>query len=273
MKNLRILDPKYPKGRITHALFDFDGTISLIRYGWQEVMQELMEEAIAGTREEAGPGLRREISRYIDESTGILTIRQMQWLEDAVRRWKMNDVVFTAKKYKARYNQRLLDRKVKRRVDLLGSDGERERFLVKGVVDFLDLLKERGTKLFLASGTDDVYVRREASLLGVDGFFEGRIFGALDDTEEYTKENIIRRVLAEELSGDRADIMMVAGDGPVEVRAAKDYGAVALGVASDEAAGCGWNERKADRLTAAGADILIPDFSEAGPLVALIGGG
>jgi phosphoglycolate phosphatase-like HAD superfamily hydrolase len=95
----------------------------------------------------------------------------------------------------------------------------------------------------------------------------------LDDTEEFTKENIIRRILDEELSGHGEDVMVVAGDGPVEVRAAKDYGAVALGVASDEAAGCGWNEKKADRLAKAGADILIPDFSEAEPLVALIEGG
>ena len=43
MQRIRILNPAFKRGRVTHALFDFDGTISLIRYQWEEVMQELME--------------------------------------------------------------------------------------------------------------------------------------------------------------------------------------------------------------------------------------
>jgi hypothetical protein len=64
--------------------------------------------------------------------------------------------------------------------------------------------------------------------------------------------------------------MLVAGDGPVEIRAAREHGAVALGVASDEEKGRGWNPRKAERLEKAGAHMLIPDFREADAVLALI---
>ena len=35
---LEIICDRVPRGHIRHALFDFDGTLSLIRAGWQEVM-------------------------------------------------------------------------------------------------------------------------------------------------------------------------------------------------------------------------------------------
>ena len=35
---IEILDPRVGRGRIRYALFDFDGTLSLIREGWQQVM-------------------------------------------------------------------------------------------------------------------------------------------------------------------------------------------------------------------------------------------
>ena len=58
------------------------------------------------------------------------------------------------------------------------------------------------------------------------------------------------------------------GDGPVEIREAKAVGAIAVGVAVDEIQRQGWSERKRTRLT--DADILIPDFSDMGPLQELL---
>ena len=269
-RDLLINDASYPRGRISHTLFDFDGTISLIRYGWEEVMQELMEEMIAGSREKAPRELREEIALYIDESTGILTIYQMQWLEEAVRRWGMNPEVLSAKEYKRIYNERLLEKKVDQRVGSIRDGASLQRFLLAGAREFLSKLREQDVRLYLASGTDHVYVEREARLLGMDRIFGERIYGALDDTEEYTKENIIRRLLETELTAGEGAVMLVAGDGPVEIRAARDHGAVALGVASDEEKGQGWNPRKAERLENAGAHILIPDFREADAVLALI---
>ena len=56
-------------------------------------------------------------------------------------------------------------------------------------------------------------------------------------------------------------------DDEVEIRNAKANGAIAVGVASDEVKGHGWNEAKVDRLTKADCDILIPDFSNSDELL------
>ena len=39
---IEVIDAAIERGRIRHALFDFDGTISLIRQGWQGVMVPMM---------------------------------------------------------------------------------------------------------------------------------------------------------------------------------------------------------------------------------------
>lgn len=275
MRDVKILNRSFPRGRITHALFDFDGTVSLIRFGWEEVMQKLMEETIACDAKRVTPELRRHIREYIDESTGILTIYQMQWLAEAVKRHGLNDTLLSAKQYKDIYNKRLLEAKVRARLD--DHRGQESKLILKGAGEFLNLLSKSGVELLLASGTDDIYVQREAAFLNVAYLFGGRIYGAKDDTEEFSKENIIRRSLREESRtlgkgavSKESRIVAVFGDGPVEIRAAKGYGALAVGVASDESVGSGWNPRKIKRLTDAGADIIIPDFAEGRELLALI---
>ena len=59
------------------ALFDFDGTISLIREGWQEVMVPYFCEVIEalGTGE-SEDGIREEVTEFVDRLTGKQTIFQ-----------------------------------------------------------------------------------------------------------------------------------------------------------------------------------------------------
>ena len=105
----------------------------------------------------------------------------------------------------------------------------------------------------------------EAQVLGVAGYFNGGIYGALDkgaldEIEAHSKERIIQRILDENgLSGAE---LLVVGDGPVEIREARARGAIALGVASDEVNRQGWNPHKLKRLESAGADLLIADFRQ-----------
>ena len=80
---LEVIHPDVALGRVRHALFDFDGTISVIRRGWENVMIPLMVEMIT----DGYPvplDLETEVIDYVDRSTGILTIKQMEWLADAV---------------------------------------------------------------------------------------------------------------------------------------------------------------------------------------------
>ena len=43
--------PVSPRPRISHAIFDFDGTVSWLRHGWPEIMRELFREYLT-----PGPG-------------------------------------------------------------------------------------------------------------------------------------------------------------------------------------------------------------------------
>ena len=254
---LQVPNPAVRLGHTRHALFDFDGTISTIRRGWETIMIPLMVEAICNGRPPT-PDIVAEVTEYVDRSTGILTIRQMEWLVEAVRRHGLARAPRTAREYKRTYNERLL-RPVRERLRLMdGSPVGRDTFLITGACAFLQGLHDQGVTLYLASGTDQAYVVEEAAALGVAGFFGERIYGARDDTGAYTKERLIGHILDEH--GLRGEELLVVGDGPVEIRHAKARGAVALGVAADEERGQGLDPRKHWRLLKAGADLIVTDF-------------
>ena len=86
--------------------------------------------------------------------------------------------------------------------------------------------------LYLASGTDIAFVRREAEFLGLTPFFGPHIYGALDDYQNFSKKMIIERILRENnLHGEE---LLGFGDGFVEIEEVKRVGGVAVAVASDE---------------------------------------
>jgi phosphoglycolate phosphatase-like HAD superfamily hydrolase len=66
------------------VIFDFDGTISTLRQGWEEIMEPLMIEMITGGGL-PDDQLTREVKEYIDESTGIQTIFQMQGFDAPIQ--------------------------------------------------------------------------------------------------------------------------------------------------------------------------------------------
>jgi phosphoglycolate phosphatase-like HAD superfamily hydrolase len=167
--------------------------------------------------------------------------------------------------YKAVYNDALMemvnDRMARiRRGELAPSD-----FIMKGAIPFLEALRARGVTLFLASGTDEADVIREAEALGYAGLFDGGIHGAKPGSRADSKEAVIRDIIAQIQAADAgADgaAYLVVGDGPVEIRLARRLGGLALGVASDEARRFGWNDAKRRRVIRAGAHAVLPDFSQ-----------
>ncbi len=266
---LEILHPEVRTGQTRCALFDFDGTLSVIRRGWERIMISLMIEMISDGNS-IPLGIERTVEEYVDHSTGILTIKQMQWLEEAVRRYGRASRVLTASEYKQIYNERLL---CPVRMRLNGGDGRPvapDELMIAGARDFLEKLAARGVRLFLASGTDQEYVQEEAHILGIDGLFKGQIYGARGDSEVDSKELVIERILKENhLAGEE---LLVVGDGPVEIRYARQVGAVALGVAADEDTRQTLSPRKRARLAEAGADLLVTNFLQADTLVDLFCG-
>jgi phosphoglycolate phosphatase len=258
------------RGRIHSALFDFDGTLSLIRQGWQEVMISMMTEILSQLepgRPEAG--VRNHVKEYVTRLTGKQTIYQMIQLADEVRLRGGSPQDPLA--YKHMYHDRLWSQIKKRVQDLESGACSPEDWLVPGSAEILDNLKERGIRLLLASGTDEVFVKREADLLGLTLYFQNRVYGALDQYRLFSKRMVIQRVVSEQ--GLKGSEFVGFGDGYVEIENTKEVGGTAVGIASDEERRCGLVDHwKRERLIAAGADIITPDFSEQDALLAFLTG-
>ena len=115
---------------------------------------------------------------------------------------------------------------------------------VPGTHELLDNLRRRGLKLYLASGTDVAFVKKEAALLGLQEFFGAHIYGALDDYQNFSKKMIVERILREnDLHGEE---LLGFGDGFVEIEEIKRAGGVAVAVASDEVKRSGINVSPAE---------------------------
>ena len=253
------------RGRFKYGLFDFDGTVSLMREGWQQVMGPLMAELICGGAEPT-PEINQAVADYIDESTGINTILQMEHLVKMVHEYGMvpEDQILDAHGYKKIYNDRLMERVRERIADLQSGVLKPVDVTVKGSLDFVKALHDRGLQMYIYSGTDRDDVRNESGLVGAAQYFT-EIWGALHTYAESNKEMIIKKIIAEhKLHGSE---VLVVGDGPVEIRLAHEHECVSIGVCSDEERGFGWNDEKRQRLTKAGADILIADFGEWAALI------
>jgi phosphoglycolate phosphatase-like HAD superfamily hydrolase len=243
---------------VRHVLFDFDGTLSVLRQGWEEVMIPLMVEAICGEEIVTG-AIEQEVREYVDRSTGILTIRQMQWLAEAVQRHGIARQVLAPGAYKALYLSRLMVFVRQRMAGLESGECKPSDYMIAGAGEFLHGQAEQGMRLYLASGTDHVDVLNEANALGLLPYFDGGVYGALDANEDHAKERVIQRILDENhLSGSE---LLVIGDGPVEIREGAARGALTWGIASDEVRRSGWNDKKMERLAQAGADLISADFT------------
>ena len=256
------------RGRYRHVLFDFDGTLSLIREGWPQVMIPMMVEILLETpRHEPEEALYGIVEDFVMRLNGKQTIYQMMQLADevATRGGRPREPLA----YKAMYHERLMNRIRRRRERLARDPSARESMLVPGSLDILDALAARGLTLYVASGTDRHYVEEEVALLGLGGTFGDRVYGALEAYECFSKKQVIAQLLeANALSGDD---LLAFGDGFVEIENTKAAGGTAVAVASDEAGRSGrpdpWKRR---RLVGVGADLVIPDFREWPALLAYL---
>ncbi len=259
-----------PKTEFKSALFDFDGTVSLIRQGWQEIMIPYFTEVLGAVKgkDETIEDIEKIVCDFVDTLTGKQTIFQCIRLDEEVvkRGGKHVDPV----EYKHEYLRRLGE-KIKDRIEGLENGTIKpEELTVPGIVGLVNALKKKGITCRLASGTDEKDVLHEASLLGLDKLFDGKVYGAHDHVLECSKELVIKSLIEEE--GIRPEELISFGDGYVEIELVKNLGGYAVGVATDEVNKKGVNEWKRNRLKSAGADMIIPDFVGYERLIRYIGG-
>ena len=269
---------EFPSGlRITHAIFDHDGTISTLRQGWHLVMEPMMIKAILGPRyQSADESLYQRVvqtvRKFIDDSTGIQTLVQMQGLVAMVREFECTpgSEILDERGYKAIYNEALM-RMVRDRVaKLRRGELSVEDFCLKNAVPLLERLHRAGVRLYLASGTDQEDVIDEAKALGYAGLFDGGIYGSVGDVKQEAKRIVLDRILGD-IGPEVVRSLVTFGDGPVEIRETHKRGGLTIGVASDEIRRYGLDASKRARLIRAGADMIVPDYSQLPQLLRLLG--
>lgn len=254
-----------PRPGISHVLFDFDGTLSLIREGWPQVMVPMFVEMLPALPNESEEARRQLCFEDIMRLNGKQTIYQMIQLADRIK--ERGGTPQEPLWYKHEYLRRL-DERIRHRTDgLRKGDFKPDDFLVFGARALMESLQQRGLTLYLASGTDEKFVKAEADLLDLTRYFGRHIYGALDDYKQFSKKMVIERILREnQIAGEQ---LLSFGDGYVEIQNTKEVGGLAVAVASDEANnGSGrFDEWKRQRLLGVGADVVVPDFRDAVPLL------
>src|SRR5712691_5128979 len=116
---IEIVSPSIPRGRFRSVLFDFDGTLSLIREGWPQVMIPMMVEILRATgTAESDPELTAAVEEFVMLLNGRQTIYQMIHLAEEVRRRGGQPLEPLA--YKKRYHDLLMTR-IRGRLDALQS--------------------------------------------------------------------------------------------------------------------------------------------------------
>jgi phosphoglycolate phosphatase len=254
-----------PRPGISHVLFDFDGTLSLIREGWPVVMLGMFQEMLPTQAGDSETAVRQMLFDDMMSLNGKQTIYQMIQFAERVR--ERGGAPQEPLWYKHEYLRRLNEKIADRLTGLKSGTIAAEKYLLHGSIGLLEDLKRRGLTMYLASGTDEQFVKAEAELLGVTKYFGPRIYGAKDDYKSFSKKMVIERLIKE--NGIDGRNLLAFGDGYVEIQNTKEAGGLAVAVASDEACnGSGkLDEWKRNRLVGVGADVVIPDYRDASPLL------
>src|SRR3954464_15695861 len=132
---------------VSHVLFDFDGTLSLIREGWPEVMVPMFVEMLPKKAGESEAEARQLMYDDIMRLNGKQTIYQMIQLAERIkeRGGQPRDPLW----YKTEYLRRL-EQKISVRLEGLRAGKLRpDDLLVHNARTMLDLLHERGLHLYL----------------------------------------------------------------------------------------------------------------------------
>lgn len=249
------------KSDIKYAVFDFDGTLSLIREGWQQIMVPYFIGELSktpGAKNYTSEQITYMVKDFVTMLTGKQTMYQCIHLAKEIIR--LGGIPEDPQVYKDEYQRRLLVHIDARLRNLESGRINPEQLTVPGSYELLEMLCKHGVQLYLMSGTDEIFVLNEAKLLRIAHYFGNYIYGAQRDYKTFSKKMVIERLLSENaISGEK---LVAFGDGYVEIENTRKVRGFAVGVASNESKRCGIDEWKRERLIRAGANIIIPDYRE-----------
>jgi phosphoglycolate phosphatase-like HAD superfamily hydrolase len=257
-----------PARPVRAVLFDFDGTLSMLRAGWARIMEaQMMAELRRAGDRSAEHNLVTRIRAGILANNGRPTVWQMRFLAEEVRARGVQPR--SPEEYLADFLARLLAVVGARRVAITSGRSGVEAFTVPGALPLLADLRARGIPLVLASGTDRPAVVSEAELLGVANFFGPDLHAPIDEDPSFSKRAVIEVFLRQ--TGIPGEGLVGFGDGVVETQEVKRVGGRAIGVACSEEEPGQLDHAKRAALIEAGADVVITDYRSAGRLLSWLG--
>jgi phosphoglycolate phosphatase len=257
-----------PHPDIRHVVFDFDGTLSLVRGGWAEIMVEQFLEHLPVHAPEAEPALRQSLLHDILALNGKPTIYQMQLLAEKVS--QQGGTSDSPDNYNLDFQRRLRIKLSERLEDIRTTPARRDHYLVHEARTMLTLLRERGIIIHLLSGTARPDLLIESEALGIREFLGDRIYGPDDLRPGFTKRAVFEQIVLDHSLTDGQ--LMCFGDGAVEIMDTRRLNGLAIAVASDEAQnGSGrLDDNKQSHLLKAGAHVVIPDYRHASQLLEVL---
>ncbi|MBL8867993.1 MAG: HAD family hydrolase [Planctomycetia bacterium] len=263
-----IVNPKLRRGGYRAVVFDFDGTISLLREGWARIMAEMGRELLAEQKlnREPDEDLLAFFEREMLLLSGKPSIFQMRRLAEEVATRGGTPPV--ADKLLAEFLRRLLANIQSRIDDVTSGKCRPADWTVPGTHALLDELKRRGILLVLASGTDRAFVEHDLALLDLARYFGDRVHAPANNTPNFSKRDVIEGLIRDGIPGEQ---LLGFGDGYSETVEMKRIGGTAIGVASVEPPLDGVNAVKRAMLIELGADVIVPDYQDAGALVEWLG--
>lgn len=254
-----VVNSKLSPRPMAAAMIDFDGTLSLLREGWDHVMTGMMVEelkTLPATRE-SPEQLVKLVNDWVVKLNGQPTIDQMIALANEVK--IRGGEPRSATEYKQRYLSLLMETVNKRKQQIV-RDSAPATWLVPGAQEMLQTLKNRRMPMLLASGTDLDALKTEAKLLQVDEYFNQGIIGPESDTSTFTKAGACDEMLAR--LGLPGKSLLNIGDGFVETKLTRDRGGIAIGVAYDVNRPGEYHAWRREQLIRAGADLIVPDLTQ-----------
>lgn len=257
-----------PFPQVRHVVFDFDGTLSLVRGGWAEIMVEQFLEHLPEHGADTPLAVRQSVLHDILALNGKPTIYQMQLLADMVV--QQGGEPDSPDNYNLDFQRRLRTKLTERLHDIRTNPGRRDYYLVHEARTVLTLLRDRDIVIHLLSGTAKADLLIESEALGIAEFLGERIYGPENLKPGFSKRDVFEQIVRQHSLSPGE--LMCFGDGAVEIMDTRHFEGLAIAVASDESAnGSGrLDENKKSHLLKAGAHAVIPDYRQAKKLLQML---
>ncbi len=259
-----VLNANLRRGGFRAVVFDFDGTLSLLREGWARLMAELGRDHLAAAKlvREPEADLLAYLEREMLMLSGKPSIFQMRRLSEEVA--ARGGLAPDPDAMLIEFLKRLVTNIQTRIDDLKSGAVPPSAWTVPGTHAILDELERRGVLLVLASGTDRAFVEHDLQLLDLARYFGDRVFAPGIDAPTFSKRDVIAGLICTGIPGEQ---LLGFGDGYSETVEMKRAGGAAIGVASVEPPQVGSNAMKREMLIGLGADVIVPDYRDCAALL------